>query len=200
MSIILGGLAGWGSLCDSQKYPYVPESVRIVRSLELSDAIAKLKSSLPEKLATLVNVQPQAYWVSVVDQQEMLLAQPLPWDPQASPETMLTNAMETLLGEAVKVDDAFTAIPKGTQLLSLTINSRGIYINLSQEFAEGGGSSSMIYRVAQVIYTATSLEPDAAVYLSVAGHLISDTYPLGGEGLVLEQPVTRETFAKEFSL
>lgn len=28
--------------------------------------------------------------------------------------------------------------------------------------------------------------------------MISDTYPLGGEGLVLEQPVTRETFAKDF--
>ncbi|MGD1854361.1 MAG: GerMN domain-containing protein [Leptolyngbyaceae cyanobacterium] len=192
-AIILGAAAGWGYWWTSQQ-PYPPEDLIPVQSLELSDAIAKLKSSLPPELAAVLTVQPQTYWVSVINQQETLLPQPLTLDVQASPEERLTTAMETLLTGLVKIDDAFTVIPKGTQLRSLSINDGDIYIDLSQEFAGGGGSSSMIYRVAQVIYTSTSLDPDAAVYLSVGGRMISDTYPLGGEGLVLEQPVTRETF------
>ncbi|ESA37452.1 spore germination protein [Leptolyngbya sp. Heron Island J] len=198
-AIILGAAAGWGYWWTSQQ-TYSLEGATPVQSFDISDVVTKLKSSLPEKLAVLVNVQPQAYWVSIVDQQEMLLPQPLSWETQVAPETMLANTIEILLSGAVKVDDAFTTIPKDTQLLSLTITPKGIYINLSQEFAEGGGSSSIIYRVAQVIYTVTSLDPDAAVYLSVAGHLIDEAYPLGGEGLILEQPVTRQTFAKDFSI
>ncbi|MEM1256013.1 MAG: GerMN domain-containing protein [Cyanobacteria bacterium P01_H01_bin.21] len=197
VAILLGAAAGWGYWWTSQQ-SYTSEDVIPVQSLELSAAIAKLKSSLPPELSNVLTVQPQAYWVSVVEQQETLLPQPLLLDTQASSEEMLTTAMETLLGDSVKPDNAFTAIPKDTRLRSLSMNDRGIYVDLSQEFAGGGGSSSMIYRVAQVIYTATSLDPDAAVYLSVTGHMISDTYPLGGEGLVLEQPVTRETFAKDF--
>ncbi len=197
VAIILGAVAGWGYWWTSQQ-TYSPERVTPVQAIDLPEAIAKLKSSLPAKLSVLLHNQPQAYWVSSVDQQETLLAQPLSVDLQASPEAILTSAFETLLAGSVKIDDAFTTIPKETQLLSLSINSRGIYINLSQGFAAGGGSSSMIYRVAQVIYTATSLDPEAKVYLSVAGHLIDEDYPLGGEGLILEQPVTRQSFAKNF--
>ncbi len=200
VAIILGGLAGWAYWWTSQLSSYTPAGGPVVESLELGDAIAKLKASLPPQLAARLDVQPQAYWVSILGQQEALSPQPLAVDTEASPEEMLTTAMENLLAGTVKVDNAFTAIPKGTQLLSLRINENGIYANLSQEFADGGGSSSMTYRVAQVIYTLTSLDPDATVYLSVAGHLISDAYPLGGEGLTLQQPVTREAFAKDFSL
>lgn len=199
VAIILGAVAGWGYWWTSQK-PYSLGDATPVQALDISDAISTLKSSLPEKLAALVNVQPQAYWLSIEDQQEVLLPQSLAWEPQMSPGTMLTNAIKILLAGSVKVDDAFTAIPKDTQLLSLTTTPEGIYVNLSQEFAAGGGSSSMIYRVAQVIYTVTSLEPDAAVYLLVEGHLIDEAHPLGGEGLILEQPVTRQSFAKNFPI
>ena len=199
VAILLGSLAGWGYWWAAQR---VPENVTPVQGIELSGAIAKLKASLPAELAARLEVQPQTYWVSVSGPQDnfLLVSQPLEVDPQASTTEMLTTAIETLLSGTAKVEDVFTAIPKDTQLLSLNANTDGIYINLSQEFAAGGGSSSMIYRVAQVIYTVTSLEPDAAVHLAVAGHLIDDAYPLGGEGLVLDQPITRETFAKDFSL
>jgi spore germination protein GerM len=44
----------------------------------------------------------------------------------------------------------------------------------------------MIYRVAQVIYTSTSLDPNQKVFISVSGQLIDDRHPLGGEGLMLQ--------------
>lgn len=200
VAILLGGLAGWGYWWAAQKSAATLAGATTVESLALSDAIATLKSALPERLAVLLAVQPQTYWVSITEQQETLVPQPLPWDPQASTDVNLTKALETLLAGAVKADNAFTAIPKNTTLLSLTTNSDGIYVNLSREFAAGGGSSSMIYRVAQVVYTATSLDPEAQVYLSVAGQLIDQAYPLGGEGLILEQPVTRRSLTKNFSL
>lgn len=74
----------------------------------------------------------------------------------------------------------------------------GIYVNLSQEFTQGGGSSSMIYRVAQVLYTATSIDPQAPVFISIAGQPLNQNYPLGGEGLLLDYPLTRQQFAQEF--
>jgi spore germination protein GerM len=56
----------------------------------------------------------------------------------------------------------------------------------------------MIYRVAQILYTATSINPQAPVFLSIAGKPLNDNYPLGGEGLTLEYPLTRQQFNQDF--
>jgi spore germination protein GerM len=50
-------------------------------------------------------------------------------------------------------------------------------------------------RIIQVLYTATSLEPDTKVYLSVEGKPLKY---IGGEGLEVPQPMTRKDFALEF--
>ena len=64
----------------------------------------------------------------------------------------------------------------------------------------GGGSSSMIYRVAQVLYTATSIDPEASVFLSIEGQPLNENYPLGGEGLLLDYPLNRKNLQQNFSL
>ena len=56
----------------------------------------------------------------------------------------------------------------------------------------------MIYRVAQVIYTASSLDSNQKVFISVGGQSIDNNHPLGGEGLILQQPTTRDRFAADF--
>ena len=58
----------------------------------------------------------------------------------------------------------------------------------------------MIYRVAQVLYTASSIEEEANVYLSIEGELLNEENPLGGEGLILAEPLTRQTFFEDFSI
>jgi spore germination protein GerM len=140
----------------------------------------------------------QVYWLHSEGTQFALMPHTIADQPQATPTQKLHRGLIYLLNQPPSPGES-TTIPTGTRLLNLTIQSDGIHLNLSHEFAEGGGSSSLIHRVAQVLYTATSLDPEAPVYLSVEGQLLDEQHPLGGEGLVLSAPMTRKQFAQAFS-
>jgi spore germination protein GerM len=144
-------------------------------------------------------IQPQVYWLRSNRSKLTLVAKSLPSNIQSSnsPQQGLTIAMKQLL-VAQPRDDLTSTIPKGTKLLNLQVRADGVHVDLSPEFGSGGGSTSMIYRVAQVIYTATSLDPNQKVFISVGGQSIDDRHPLGGEGLILRQPTTRYQFTADF--
>lgn len=81
-----------------------------------------------------------------------------------------------------------SAIPAGTRLLGLKIEGGTATIDVSKEYGSGGGSLSMMFRVAQVVFTLTR-EPDVLrVVFEMNGEPIA---ALGGEGLILEKPQTR---------
>lgn len=145
---------------------------------------------------------PQIYQLEIVENRIKLTPKTI--DIAAtSPKLALTEALEKLLAQSPAFDPT-TTIPQQTRLLNFDISKDGVYVNLSQEFAQGGASSSMIYRVAQVLYTATSIDSQAPVFLSIEGKPLNDNYPLGGErtsphlGLALEYPMTRQQFNREF--
>ena len=143
-------------------------------------------------------IQPQVYWLRSNQNKLTLVAKSLPPSTSDStPQQVLTTAVQKLLSAQPR-DDLTSTIPKGTRLLSLQVRSDGVHVDLSREFRSGGGSTSMIYRVAQVIYTATSLDPNQKVFISVGGQSIDNNHPLGGEGLILQQPTTRAQFAADF--
>lgn len=108
-------------------------------------------------------------------------------------ETRLTAAFNTLLNDTPS-KNLNSGIPAGTKLRSLKIKSESVYVDLSKEFTTGGGSLSMMGRLAQVLYTATSLNPKAKVFLSIEGKPLT---VLGGEGLMIDQPLTRSQFEQE---
>jgi spore germination protein GerM len=113
-----------------------------------------------------------------------------------SPNQVLEGAFQQLLAGPTEGTES-TTIPQGTKLLGVKVANDGIHVNLSEEFTSGGGSSSMMGRVGQVIYTATTVNKNANVYIEVNGQPLD---VLGGEGLELEQPLTRESFDKNYSL
>jgi len=162
------------------------------------------KSSVPVITSTTIpnnlsqKIQPQVYWLRSDRTQLTLVAKSLPPNTSGStPQQVLTIAVQKLLS-AKPSDDLSSTIPKGTKLLNLQLRADGVHIDLSPEFRSGGGSTSMIYRVAQVIYTSTSLDPNQKVFISVGGQSIDRNHPLGGEGLILRQPTTRSQFADDF--
>jgi spore germination protein GerM len=162
------------------------------------------KSSVPITTSTTISnnssqqIQPQVYWLRSDQNKLTLVAKSLASNTSGStPQQVLIIAVQKLLS-AKPSGNLSSTIPKDTKLLSLQVRADGVHVDLSPEFRSGGGSTSMIYRVAQVIYTATSLDHNAKVFVSVGGQSIDNNYPLGGEGLILQQPTTRTQFAADF--
>jgi spore germination protein GerM len=138
----------------------------------------------------------KVYWVNDVNNKIEVVPTSISIKSSGKPDELLETAFDSLL--AGPTDPAFsTTIPKGTKLRKLDVKPDGIHVDLSQDFTEGGGSSSMMGRVAQVIYTASTLEPSAKVWISVEGKPLE---VLGGEGLMLDQPTTRTSFEQNFNL
>lgn len=81
-----------------------------------------------------------------------------------------------------------SAIPAGTDLLGVEVDDGIATVDLSDEFGSGGGSASMMSRVAQVVFTLTQFATVDSVLFKLEGEPIS---ALGGEGLLLEEPQTR---------
>lgn len=139
---------------------------------------------------------PQLYRLAVVENQIQLIAI-ASQTTASSPEMALKDSFTQLLTQPSN-SELTTTIPQQTQLLDLQIVEDSIYLDLSQEFSSGGGSTSMIYRVAQVLFTATSINPQASVFLSLEGQPLNEKNPLGGEGLLLKYPLTRQNFTQDF--
>lgn len=138
----------------------------------------------------------QVYWLQLSGSTIDLAPSPVTVKTSDNPNTALSAAIDELLAGPKNAKVA-TTIPSETKLRSLTVKNDGIHIDLSKDFTQGGGSTSMTGRLGQVLYTATSLNPGAKVWLSVEGKPLET---LGGEGLMLDQPLTRESFKRDFPL
>jgi germination protein M len=106
-----------------------------------------------------------------------------------------TAALEALLAGPDSFEEGYglrTAIPDGTQLLGLSIDDGIARVDLTSEFETGGGSASMQARLAQVVYTITQFPTVKGVVFSLDGEPIE---VLGGEGIIIDHPLTRRDYA-----
>ncbi len=86
-----------------------------------------------------------------------------------------------------EVDSGYgTEIPRETRLLEVREFRGSIVINLSQDFASGGGSESMIARYNQLAKTAIDAAGDKKVYLELNNKRIT---VLSDEGIEIPQPI-----------
>jgi spore germination protein GerM len=175
-----GGAAwlGWNSITSSTKPP------------------VQTTAQSPQPVQPSSEEKVQIYWLNNVDNKIEVVSSSIILKDADQPSEILEGALKSLLtGPA---DPAFsTTIPQGTKLREVSLKADGVHVDLSEEFTTGGGSASMTGRVAQVLYTASSLDPTAKVWINVEGKPLE---VLGGEGLMIDQPLTRENFEKDFDL
>ncbi|WP_017325704.1 GerMN domain-containing protein [Synechococcus sp. PCC 7336] len=114
--------------------------------------------------------------------------------PASTPDEAIASGLQQLI-EGSADPELLSAIPKETRLLDTRTENSEIFVDFSSDFASGGGATSTIGRVTQVLYTATSLDPEASLWILVDGEPVE---VLSGEGLLLEQPLTRESFPPSF--
>lgn len=108
----------------------------------------------------------------------------------------LEEALTALLDGESREEAAMgvsSTIPDGTSLLGVEVADGIASVDLSREFESGGGSLSMMGRVAQVVYTATGFDEVDAVLFLVEGVPVD---VLGGEGLIIDEPQTRSDWVE----
>ena len=110
---------------------------------------------------------------------------------EVTPPAVARGAMTALLqgpSAAERAAGLTSSIPAGTTLRGLRV-ARGIaYVDLSSGFESGGGSVSMLTRVAQVVHTLTWFPSVHAVRFLIDGVAVS---AIGGEGVIVDHPLTR---------
>lgn len=84
-----------------------------------------------------------------------------------------------------------SAIPVGTTLEGVNVSDGVATVDLSEDFASGGGSFSMMARLAQVVYTATRFDEVDSVLFELDGTPVTT---FSTEGIVLDGPQTREDY------
>ena len=141
--------------------------------------------------------QVRVAWLDTTGTNIKLIDKSVTFSKSVDQQQLLESAFEQLMAGVAQSADYATAIPKDTKLLSIKASPEGVKLNLSSEFTQGGGSASMTARLAQVIYTASGLDNDVPVWISVEGKPLET---LGGEGIIVSQPITRQEFQANFAL
>lgn len=103
-------------------------------------------------------------------------------------------ALKALLGGPTAEEKAagmVSTIPDGTTFLGLSIKDGVATVDLSKEYASGGGSLSMFMRLAEVVFTLTQFPTVEGVNFKLDGKAID---VLGGEGLILDHPMSRADY------
>jgi spore germination protein GerM len=156
------------------------------------EPVAQSPTPVPNATETVA----QVFWLQDTGTNLELVPTEIRMEPDMSDSETLAAAFEQLMQGPAATEMA-SSIPAETELNAVEIREDGVHVDLSDEFELGGGSASMMGRLGQVIYTATTLDPDANVWISIDGDPLK---LLGGEGLIVDQPMTRADFEAAYPL
>jgi spore germination protein GerM len=91
-------------------------------------------------------------------------------------------------------DGLSTAIPDRTELRGLTLADGVATVDLEGTFDDGGGSASMLGRVAQIVATLTRYGTVERVAFRLDGERVET---IGGEGVVVDPPIGRREIEEQ---
>lgn len=112
--------------------------------------------------------------------------------PVADPMTaVLESLLEGPADDDPPLSSLSTGVPEEVELLSVEMSDGVADVDLSANFAEGGGSFGMFARLAQVVFTATQFPEVDSVLFLLEGVPVE---VFSGEGIVLDGPQTREDY------
>lgn len=116
----------------------------------------------------------------------------------ASTEEKIRIAVESLLkgpNEKEKSAGLSSAMPEEATLVDIRIEGDIVYLDFSKDIEKGGGTTLMMDRLAQIVYTATQFPPVSKVQLLINGKPIKY---FSGEGITdVEKPMGRDNFNYE---
>jgi spore germination protein GerM len=116
--------------------------------------------------------------------------------PLKAGEAPLSKAVAELLSgpsETEKAQGISTQIPAGTKALNILIKDEIAIVNFNRKLENyGGGSARLEGMIAQIVYTATEVPGIKKVWIWMEGE---KELVLGGEGLVLDKPLSRREIA-----
>lgn len=81
--------------------------------------------------------------------------------------------------------------PEGTKLLNLRIDKGQAVVDMNKEFESGGGTSSVTFRVAEIVFTLTERPDVDSVKIIIEG---KEVEYITGEGFMVDKPLTRKDF------
>lgn len=84
-----------------------------------------------------------------------------------------------------------STVPEGSELRGVNLAGGTATVDLTGRFASGGGSLSMMGRLAQLVFTLTQFDSVERVELRLDGEPVR---VFGGEGIVLDRPQTRADY------
>ena len=111
--------------------------------------------------------------------------------PDGPGDALASEALRALLDGPTRAERSHgltSEIPPGTALRSVALRGGMATVDLGVAFTQGGGSSSMLARVWQVVYTATQFRDVSSAQLLIGGRRVA---ALGGEGLMIGAPMRR---------
>ncbi len=84
----------------------------------------------------------------------------------------------------------YSEIPKNVKIMGIVESKNKIIIDVSSNIQTGGGADSLYSRMKQLIKTAIANAPDKPIYLYING---KQAEVLGGEGIMISQPLTENS-------
>jgi hypothetical protein len=171
--------------------PASPEPTAVPATPSPSPSVTPLPSASPTETTTV-----RAYFTRVTSTGDIELVPVL----REIQKTLAvgTAAMTALIAgpnaDELAVDPSMrSVVPDGTRLLGLSVKDGIATVDLSREFESGGGTTSVLYRLAQVVYTLTQFPTVQSVVLELDGEPVT---VFSGEGVILDHPLTRADYVE----